>query len=87
LYKIIVPESFDKQMKKLGIKNIATKLERTVYPQLKENPHFGKNIKKLKGALKGLYRYRIGPVRIIYEVDEQTIIVYLLDIVRRGRAY
>ncbi len=44
-------------------------------------------IKPLKGEYKGLWRFRIGDIRIIYEVDEvhQTINVIAID--NRGNVY
>ncbi|RME44447.1 MAG: type II toxin-antitoxin system RelE/ParE family toxin [Caldilineae bacterium] len=41
----------------------------------------------LKGKLEGLYRRRVGDWRIIYEVDTNQRIVYILQIVHRGKAY
>ncbi len=44
-------------------------------------------IKPLKGEYKGLWRYRIGDIRIIYEVDQinQTISIIAID--NRGNVY
>lgn len=36
------------------------KISDYVYPQLRDDPFFGTNIKKLKEELEGLYRYRAG---------------------------
>lgn len=41
----------------------------------------------LKGNLTGLYRWRVGQWRVIYEVDAVEQVVYVLEIVIRGRAY
>lgn len=48
---------------------IAKKLWEYVYPQLRDNPHFGKNIKKLKNYQPETWRYRIGDYRFFYEID------------------
>jgi mRNA interferase RelE/StbE len=42
-----------------------------VFPQLKEEPHFGLNIKKLKGFVPETWRYRIGKFRLIYIIYEK----------------
>ena len=48
-----------------GHEEIASKLRRFVYPQLREHPHFGPHIRKLKGFTPEMWRYRIEliPVR------------------------
>ena len=43
-----------------------SKIKNFVYPQLRENPFHGTNIKKLKDNLEGYYRYRIGNYRLFY---------------------
>jgi len=68
-------------------KRIWTKLESYVYPQLRENPYFGKNIKKLKNYTPQTWRYRIGDYRFFYTIDTKTQIVSLLIIDHRGDAY
>ena len=42
---------------------IENKLRAYVYPQLASQPHYGPNIKKLKGSIIGTWRYRIGSWR------------------------
>lgn len=45
------------------------------FDEIRTNPFFGNNIKKLRGELQGLYRYRIGDIRIVYAVEETIRIV------------
>lgn len=59
---------------------IYKKISDYVYPQLRENPFFGSNIKKLKGEFEGLYRYRAGRYRIFYKIEDDKILVIMLDI-------
>ena len=47
----------------------------------------GKSIKKLKGDLEGLYRYRIGSLRIIYTIDFDEKEVSIVTADNRGDAY
>ena len=54
---------------------------------LAQNPLFGRNIVKLKGAYAGQYRYRVGSYRIVYSVDTQRQICIIRGIYRRSRAY
>jgi mRNA interferase RelE/StbE len=48
------------------------------------NPHVGV---PLIGALKGLWRARIGKYRLIYEVDEKEKIIVFHDVDLRKRVY
>jgi mRNA interferase RelE/StbE len=58
-YQIAETKTFEKIKKKID-KKLYSKIENFVYPQLRENPFYGTNIKKLKDNLEGYYRYRIG---------------------------
>ena len=58
-----------------------------VYPQLKNRPHFGLNIKKLKNWEPETWRYRVGSWRVFYEIHEKDKIVYLTAIDPRRDAY
>lgn len=51
------------------------------------NPYRGPNIKKLKGKLSNLYRYRIGGFRILYEIIEDMKTVRVKTIESRGEVY
>ncbi len=66
---------------------IAKKLKDHVYPQLRDNPHFGKNIKKLKNYQPETWRFRISSYRFFYEVDEKESIVYMLAVDARKDSY
>lgn len=68
-------------------KKLYDKIVNIVYPQLRVNPLFGTNIKKLKGELDGYYRYRIGNYRLFYLIDSEKIIVVVVDIRHRQNAY
>ncbi len=58
-----------------------------VFDILSKQPYFGSNIKKLKGSLAGLYRYRIGDFRIVYSIENQISIVSIVWIGNRKNAY
>ena len=66
---------------------IKTKLRNYVYPQLKQNPHFGKNIKKLATYQPDTWRYRISSYRFFYEIDNQKKIVFMISVDNRQNAY
>ena len=85
-FQIAQTKEFEKNIKKLDTK-IYTKIKNIVYPQLKQNPFYGTNIKKLKGEYEGVYRYRLGNYRLFYIVDNEKVIVIITTIFHRQDAY
>ena len=86
-FEIAETETFQRSISKKEISKIYNRVKTYVDPQLKINPFFGKNIKKLKGEFKDVYRYRIGEYRLFYQVDEKQIFIFIMDIVKRKDAY
>jgi mRNA interferase RelE/StbE len=66
---------------------VQTKLREYVYPQIKSEPHFGVDIKKLKGYSPNTWRYRIGHYRVFYTIDENDQLILLLVVENRDKAY
>jgi len=85
-FQIAQTKEFEKKIKKLDPK-IYIKIKNIVYPQLKKNPFYGANIKKLKGELEGVYRYRLGNYRLFYIVDNEKVILIITTISHRQNAY
>lgn len=52
-----------------------------------QSPYVSKNIKKLKDKFPHLYRYRIGNIRIIYQIQKEEEIVFIVTIDYRGNVY
>jgi len=89
-YRIFETEQFQKDLRRFGSfgqPKVAQKLRDYVYPQLREHPHFGPNIKKLKGFDPDTWRYRIGAYRFFYEIDDEEKIVFMLAASHRSVAY
>ena len=89
-YRLFETRQFQKELERLaraGTQTVVSKLERVVYPQLRRHPHFGPNIRKLKGFEPDTWRYRIGSWRFFYEIDEDERIVFLIAAAHRGSAY
>jgi mRNA interferase RelE/StbE len=86
-FEIAETETFQRSISKKEFVKIYNKIKTYVYPQLRINPFFGNNIKKLKGEFKDVYRYRIGEYRLFYQVDEKQILIFIMDIAKRKDAY
>lgn len=87
IYTIAETETFQKEIRKLKYKHIYKKITDYVYPMLRQNPFFGPNIKRLKGAYSDFYRFRVGQYRIFYKVQKDTVTVYIVTIAHRKDAY
>ena len=89
-FKIFETDQFSKDLES-GFANqrekIEAKLLSYVYPQLKAQPYFGKNIKKLKGYKPETWRYRIGGYRFFYAIDDRKKIVFMTSADNRADAY
>ena len=66
---------------------ISLKLRSHVYPQLREQPYFGANIKKLKGYKPDTWRYRIGNYRFFYIIDDEQKMVFMIAAGTRQQSY
>ena len=87
-FRIFETEEFKKAMTRLGPPRfLPKKLATYVYPQLRQGPHFGPNIRKLQGYAPATWRYRIGPYRIFYSLNEDEKIVFMLTVDDRKDAY
>lgn len=63
------------------------KIRNYVYPQLKENPYYGLNIKKLKNYHPETWRYRIADYRLFYEINDKEKIISIIAFDTRQDAY
>jgi len=89
-FEIYETDEFRKSLKKLGKhneKNIDSKLAKYVFDILIKEPHFGPNIKMLKGYSPNIWRYRIGDYRIMYSIDDDCNSIYFLTIGHRKDIY
>jgi len=89
-YRIFETEQFQADLRgisKSGQAAVVAKLKAVVYPQLGTHPHFGPNIRKLKGYTPPTWRYRIGSWRFFFEIDEGHKVVSMTAASHRGSAY
>ena len=89
-YRLFETEEYLRSLRKMGDPDrlfIEKKAREHVYPQLKVQPFFGPNIRKLAGYKPETWRYRIGKFRLFYIIDEKERIVFLLTAEFRKDAY
>ena len=90
MYRVFVPVGFEKSIGRLSRFDqqvIWKKVKEYAEPQLKNEPHFGPNIKKLRGVDPETWRYRIGRYRLFYHIDEKNLVVVLLYVEHTKDAY
>ena len=63
---------------------IERKLLDLIYPALREEPHAGPNVRKLHDWKPETWRYRTGPWRCFYEIDESDHVVSMTTFERRA---
>jgi mRNA interferase RelE/StbE len=91
-YRIFETEQFARDLEQdfSGQKaKIQKKLLSYAYPQLRQNPYYGKNIKKLVyiNYDPATWRYRIGDYRFFYTIDDHKKIIFMLAADNRQVAY
>ena len=89
-YRIFETERFQKDLRRIargGERVVLEKLRETVYPQLRAQPRFGPQVKKLRSYTPETWRYRIRTWRFFYEVDDKEKIVFMTAASHRGSAY
>ena len=87
-FRLFETKEFRKALSEIGPPRfLPRKLDTYVYPQLRQEPHYGPNIRKLQGYEPSTWRYRIGPYRLFYAVDNEKRIVFILTIDDRKDAY
>ena len=89
-FRVFETDEFLKQFKKLSSRDAAflrKKVDSYVYPQIREEPFWGNNIKKLQGYSSDTWRYRIGKFRLFHIIDQKKSIVFILTVDDRKNAY
>ena len=89
-YRVFETDEFISKLEELPgrqARTIRGKLRSHVYPQIRTQPFYGANIRKLRGFAADVWRYRIGNYRIFYTVDEDDRVVSMVTIEHRKDAY
>lgn len=85
MYEVLVSHEAEKYYKKQN-RNTKRKLNKCI-DDLGKEPLLDPHIKRLHGKLEGKYRYKIGNIRVVYEVDIKNKIVEIKSIGGRGDVY
>jgi mRNA interferase RelE/StbE len=89
-YKIFETRQFLRDLGWLGSaaqRGLEAKLRQYVYPILRDNLHFGPNIKRLKNWEPPTWRYRVAAWRFFYEIDKRAKVVSMTAADHRRQAY
>ena len=86
-FRIAETQTFQKKIASRTYKQYYSRSKDNIYPALRNDPFFGTNIKRLKGELSSIFRYRIGDYRVFYTINSEKKLVFILDVVRRKDAY
>ena len=89
-YRIFETETFQEDIARIarsGLGHLKDKLRDHVYPYLRQEPHFGPQIKRLKNWDPPTWRYRVGAWRFFYEINDKEKIVSTTAADHRSRAY
>jgi len=85
MYEVLISHEAEKYYKKQD-KDTKRRLNNCI-DNLSREPLFGPHIKKLHGELEGKHRYKVGGIRIVYEVNTKNKIVEIKAIRSRGDIY
>ncbi len=84
-YEIVMLEPVEKELAKLRDKKLLMRLIDAI-DALQENPR-PHGCKPLKGTHKGKYRIRVGEWRIIYQIEDQKLIIAIIWVGDRKDVY
>jgi len=76
VFEVQFKKSVEKDLRALSKADQKRVLEQ-IGKVLAKDPHLGK---ALSGEFKGLYRWRIGRFRVIYEVQKEVLLILVLKI-------
>ncbi len=81
-YNLLLSHKFDRDFSRLE----KTLQDRVVWGlrDLNEAPHAGK---QLKGKLKELWSWRVGKYRILYQIQEEKLLVFAISVRHRKHVY
>ena len=85
-YRLIFHKDAEKGLKSLKSNAALTRRLVQFFDQLAIDP-YSVSAKKLLGEWEGCFCYKAGPVRVIYEIRKEELIIYILEVGSRGDIY
>lgn len=85
MYKVLLAREAEKQYQKQD-RPTKRRINEAI-ENIKREPHGGPHIRRLVGELEGNWRYRLGGLRIIYEIDNVQKVIKVKTIKSRGDVY
>ena len=85
-YQLIFHKNAEKGLKALQSQPSLLKKLARFFEELARDP-FGVSAKRLHGEWEGCFSYRAGPIRVIYEIKKQALMIHVLEIGSRGDIY
>lgn len=85
MYKVVLHKDAVKFYKKADAK-LSERIKAAIETIL-QSPRVNTHVKKLQGEFSQMYRYRLGDIRILYEIHEDIKTVRIKTIEHRGSAY
>lgn len=85
MYRVILHRRAARFYDRLSEKQ-KNRLEKAI-DKLEDNPLYGRDIKKLRGKLRGKHRLKVDPFRIVYLVNRKRNLVIIESIGPRGDIY
>jgi len=82
IFSIKATKRFERKLDKLPLSLKTTILQRV--SELETNPYLGR---KLRGKLEGLYSLRVGDYRVLYWIDIDKAVIWLLEVEHRKKIY
>ena len=83
--KVVLTETFKKQLKKLDAAILKRVLDYLEQIELLDNPR--SRGKALTSNLSGLWRYRVGDYRILCRIRDDKLIITVIEIAHRSTVY
>ncbi len=70
-HQLAETETYRKKIATRKYRHYHDRIVQEIYPRLRENPYTGPSIRRLKGDLHSIHRYRMGDYRPFCTVDSQ----------------
>ena len=86
MYRVEFSESAVKQLKKLD-KQTARVIKNWVIKNLVDTLDPRHHGKALKGNLKGIWRYRVGDYRLLAEIKDEVVTIFIFEVGHRKEIY